>query len=708
MNLLLCLLLAVTMFCAVEAHAQAPAPPVVYWSAEPVMPGETAMLQGARWDENAVVSLTHLTDTPNASAGEVTQTVRLLDANARSLRFVIPADWQRGVFACRVKTAGGEIERLLNAPQPWWSQGDDGQKASPGGWLRVFGRCLALTQPKLELRRAGQVRALAVREASLWQLAADLPNDVAPGDYELWVHNGCGGSRGWASAGTVAIQPPAAWWKETEFVITDFGATPDDATDDSQAFRQALAKGAENGGGIVRFPPGRFRFAGGFTLPPRVLLKGAGAELTHLSWADSEQPPDALLSSVTGECGLEDLSLYAFNYRTGLSVKAAPDGARARNVLIRRVRARFAPLSVRLKPEVEAARRAAQGRAAVFSISADNVQILDCDLAFTRNIGFSAQGDDVVCRGNRVRADSGGWCPVGGGRRAIVEDNVFDGITTGVTRGAEVYFARNRSAHQYAGFREGFTTDGTYGGPGIVSVAATDGARLTLATPGTRTDTAHIPAAVRILEGPGEGQFRRVLSFDGAHLVMDRPWDVAPDATSVIWAANDMGRHLIVDNEWADCGIAVQLYGGALDCVVSGNRSARSGGFRAWGNNICWYVQFLDNRITEGYGVEGPELNGGQSSIHVVGPYTHDFKGTTARGIVMRGNRLENHAAMLLRAAIHDVLVENNVVRNNELGIVGDLWQRQQGVLLRGNTFERVGQPLSPPEAATRYCQAPP
>ena len=34
-------------------------------------------------------------------------------------------------------------------------------------------------------------------------------------------------------------------------------------------------------------------------------------------------------------------------------------------------------------------------------------------------------------------------------------------------------------------------------------------------------------------------------------------------------------------------------------------RSARSGGFRAWGNETAWYVQMLGNHITEGYGTEG-------------------------------------------------------------------------------------------------------
>ena len=68
----------------------------------------------------------------------------------------------------------------------------------------------------------------------------------------------------------------------------------------------------------------------------------------------------------------------------------------------------------------------------------------------------------------------------------------------------------------------------------------------------------------------------------------------------------------------------------------------------------------------------------------------------------MRGNRLDNNATIILRAAMHDVLVEHNAVSRSPQGIVGDLWQRQDGVLLRGNHFEDVAQPLAPPEAASR------
>ncbi len=682
------LALLTILLLAPRAALHADVNPVLFWSAEPVLPGEAAMLQGSGFDAVTRIEL--------QSAGKNTD-VPVLDANERSLRFVVPKEWNAGAVNCRIETNGGILEHTLNAPQPWWLQADEGQLATPGGWVRVCGRCLLMHgEAKVELRRAGQTLPLKVREAAMWSLAAEVPAATEVGDYELWTHNGSE----WAAAGKLSVRNVLRPWMQREILMD---AKADDEEDDSAAFQRALGEVAMKGGGVIRFPRGRFRLTGGFVLPPNVALRGAGLALTHLMWADTETPPEAFFTSTSGRLALEDLSLYASNYRCGLRVKADKGAPAAEDVRLRRVGARFTALSVKgLTGETLQARRTALAQAAVFEIFANHVQITDCDLAWTKNLGFAAQGDDILCRGNRAHGDESGWCPVGGGRRAIVEHNDFHGVTTGITRGAEVFFAHNKVAHVYHGFREGFTTDGAFGGPGLLKDAKAAGREIAHAGASPRTDPAHIPAAVRVIDGAGAGQWRMVEKFEPNKLVVDRSFDVPVDASSQFYAANAMMRHIFFRNAWSDTGIA-QLYGGALDCVLAENTSARSGGFRAWGNETAWYVQMLGNEITEGYGTIGPEANAGSSALHVVGPYlTRNgirFTGTTARGFVMRRNVLHNNATITLRGAVHDVLLEDNAIRHSAQGIVGDLWQRQSGVLLRGNTFEDVTTPFEPVDA---------
>ena len=65
--------------------------------------------------------------------------------------------------------------------------------------------------------------------------------------------------------------------------VTDFGATPDDATDDTAAIRKAVALAADKGGGAVLVPAGVWRISAPiFLLDNNVVLRGEGAEKTVL------------------------------------------------------------------------------------------------------------------------------------------------------------------------------------------------------------------------------------------------------------------------------------------------------------------------------------------------------------------------------------------------------------------------------------------
>jgi hypothetical protein len=678
--------------------------PQVWWSAEPVLPGEFTFIQGDGWDDTLVVAI----DSDETGKTRIVPNSSI-ENNARSLRFLLPKEQLPGVTCCAITTRGGTLRLTLNLPQPWWSQGDQGRSGTPGGWVRIFGRCLAFegSEPRVQLRNGVERVDAIVTNSCMWSLTARIPQDTRNGPCDVWVHNGTGADDAWSHAGQLRIGENTPSWPESALWLSDYGAAPDDDSDDSIAFRKALEALDKRGGGILAIPRGRFCLTGAFVIPQKVLIKGAGMEFTHLVWKDTDVPPDAFFSNTTGRFGLEDLSLFANNYRKGLHASLPKGSPRTalpiEDIQIRRVRVRFAPLSVaKLSSSQESIRRKEMQKSAVFEIIANNVKLIQCDLAWSQGIGFSLHGCDVVCRGNVLKAD-GGWCPVGGGTRIICERNDFSGVTTGVARGGQVWFAHNTVSHQYVGFREGFTTDGIFGGVGFLKNAKINGREVTFTADASRAEAAQIPAAIRVIDGKGAGQYRRIITFGDKLLEMEREFDVQPDESSVLWAANALSNQICFDNYFSDNGIGVQLYGAALDCVVAKNTSERSGGFRAWGNEMCWYVQFLDNRIAEGYGLAGPESAGGFSSINAIGPYVRGFQGVTCRGVVMRRNLINNNAAIVLRGAIHDVLVENNEVKHSSRGIVGDLIARQQGVLLQGNTFEDVDLPLEPANAAEHY-----
>jgi len=679
--------------------------PTVYWSAEPVMPGEMAMLQGTGWNDGVRVSFTRGSRSFRAAAASS-------GTGTEAIYFEVPDDLPIGVTPFTLSTREGELACRLNLPLVWWLQGDGGSRASPGGWIRAFGRCLSFdgTAPQLVLRRDGTTVPTAIHDHTAWSITARLPGAVEAGTYEVWVHNGTGDDSAWERADSIEIDESSTPWRNRIIDIRQFGAVADDEVDDSAAFTRALQAATMARGAIVRFPRGQYRMTGSFTIPPRVLIQGAGMDLTQLIWKDTEAPPEALLENTEGGFGIEDLGLFANDYVKGLSVhppqpRSGSDNAVPTDIRLQRLLLRFNPLVLQTStPTVEAHQAPAPKRnVAVVDIHGDNVRLINCDLAWGTSVGFTLQGNHVVCRNNVAHAEGGGWCPVGGGRRIICENNVFTGATTGVTRGAEVWFAHNKVTHQYRNDREGFTTDGPFGGVGFLVNPTVQGRKITFSARHPRDEKQTIPAAVRIVAGTGAGQVRLLRRLEGNSLEMEHEFDIAPDETSLLWAANALHHHIIFDNDMSDTGIAVQLFGAALDCVIVGNKSLRSGGFRAWGNEMCDRVQFLENVITAGYGTVGREMLAGRSSINIDGPWVYGYKGITTRGIVVRRNAIRNNASVLLHGGIQDVLIENNVIEHSPRGIVSEGTARQQGVILKGNRFSDVDTLIEPPEAARAY-----
>ena len=59
--------------------------------------------------------------------------------------------------------------------------------------------------------------------------------------------------------------------------ITDFGAKPDDATDNSIALQNAI-KSLNGTPGIIEIPSGNFLFKKTISIPSNILLKGKGSD----------------------------------------------------------------------------------------------------------------------------------------------------------------------------------------------------------------------------------------------------------------------------------------------------------------------------------------------------------------------------------------------------------------------------------------------
>ena len=668
--------------------------PSVFWISDPVLPGEVVMLVGANWGDKPLVELNWLQDgkqgmpvSESPAAIQKSSVIKPLQVTSSSLKFLIPTSWKPGVYSFQIVSGEARSEpAMINQPDSWWQQGDWGREASPGGWLRVFGKCLSINGKSLiSLKGPGSPLMLTPGPQDNWSLKVDLPQDLLAGEYETWIHNGSGSGAAWKMAGIVTIKPHPLLWKPDVFDVRNFGAKANDEFDDSAPFQAALDEAGRNGGGIVSVPIGRFQINKTLLIPRLVLIRGEGKDVTQLYWRDRIKPLKALMRG-TNSFGVEDLSIMAFNHMGGI-VSDAHEKTNSGNVFIRRLQIRLNRFEQ--VPADEAARRlmpmGGQGTSDVnaIAVGGENIQVTDCEI-YSSKSPFTFEGRYGVFSGNSCF--QGGTAHFFGGTEIIFENNVVEGGM--VARGgyadiSRTFYSGNRVGNMSLHDSEIFTTDGNWNEP----VKLVDGKGTHFVLDKDVNWKQYSGGALSIAHGKGAGQYRRIVSYDGSSLVLDQPWQVLPDEASSIIISRHYQQNLFIGNDFHD-GAIVQNFTRGLHWIFAGNKITRVGGIHNAGRGTVpsWYSQYFENEILVGNGTRGPWNEQPPLDAHL------EVKGDGARGAVFRRNILHNNARIEVSQAVNDVIIDHNIIRKSDAGIV--VSESAKGILLWHNRFERVKNPL--------------
>jgi len=729
MKVLRLLSVAVYVMFLAEVRAQGPQPaPAIFWASDPVGPGETAMAIGDLFGEAPAVEIARLPDgrpgAPRQKALEWprrSEKVAALQANAQSVKFVVPPRFDPGLYAVRVTARGGSVVRVLNRPQVWWAQGDRGPAASPGGWVRVFGKNLRLSPEAARtttLWLEGPRTVSLNGEASAYGAEAVLPSNLPEGAYRLYAHNGAGGAAGWSEAVELTVARHEAW-PQTVYNVTNFGAQADGVKDDTAAVQGALQAAATNGGGIVYFPRGRYALSDALSVPRRTVLRGEREEWVALAWPDLSNPPEALVHG-TNLFGVESLTIYV-NHHRHVIAGALGDQPESGDVFLRRVRVRADayrghPTVDEVDARLRESMKWSTGGGDTVRLGGRNIEITDCDFYGTGRALYLSRvrGGRVAC--NRFFNGRWGWYCISGSDGLIFEDNEISGADLMSTGGGlncldgsrysqNVYYAGNRLRLMHGWDREAMTSDA--GGEAYSGKAGpVNGTTLTLAAKPAWRNREWQGAAVFVLAGKGAGQCRRVIGQGEQSVEVDRPWDVAPDTNSEICVTMFQGHYLIVGNTFADCG-PMQFYGTAVENIVAGNSGERMSGFRSkglWyhGYQPNWYCEFIGNEIAEGNYYHWSTA--ADSVLEVTGLRHPPYVGPMNVGAVVRGNRLESGSHIHIDGDTRDAIVEANRVANSDLGIF--VSKKTANVLVSRNTFERVRSDVMDEPAMRRAAEA--
>ena len=709
--------------------------PKVFWVSQPVNKDETMLITGGNLLPGTTrVDAAQLADgdpgDPVVQSPTVTGWTSLtpLTSTARSLTATIPANWTNGVYALRLSNGiSSDSIRLVNAPDPWFVQGDKGDSATPGGSFYVAGATLERTggvTPQAVLLPEGggaPVARLTLAErmttSTGYALRFAVPANVPEGDYQLWLHNGRGGKAAWvkfssfieAPVNTVRVKK-ATVWPTTVFPLTNYTGT------DDQRFAAAIAAAKTNGGGRIEVPAGTYSLTQPLALPPFTVLAGAGREATFLNW--NVNPGASLVigqsltlaGSVHATFALEDIQLSATapDFILNVVERVATDEPG----WLRRVSINAPVIDEKVWDKTATA---------LYLRQTSNTLLEEVHINAAKSVYSRDDVSHVRLQGSTFTWNNLNIWFSGGNHNILVVGNTFQKRAPLLTQGSfvlsmahgykpynrDVLWANNTvtQAPGDATLRtSGYTMDG---GEGIYlgGVASTNGTQMTLSGQTTSVNAAGKPwtyswagSVAQIIDGPGAGQWRYVTEAGAGDrtIGIDRPWVIAPDATSTLAIVNMQGRVLMIDNDYQrdtqhdDYYLAVDSIKAGNDFGVDGAAMAA----QAWagkhyqGTFPAWHLQFLNNRIVRGIR--------SQVGVIVYNYPASDYVKVSGAAHVYRNNTKLAEGSFNLRfssdaGGLADMLLERNEATNIMLSrFDGNLKRNEKssyaGFLLRGNT----------------------
>jgi hypothetical protein len=242
--------------------------------------------------------------TAGLMTGTKTESVRVVREESQVLTCELPGTGYR-VAALQVRE-GKTWSRpfFVNRARIDWLSTD---QAAPGESVRALGRNLVdlnlysqAAEGETPLSHGGYVTSRTrvvlrhdttmdyvckVEKASAYDVRFRLPENLQTGKYEVYVHNGLGGSAGWSPPQALRIAAPVAW-PTKRFNIADYGAKgiftqlggkngrTHGMYDDSDAVEAALKAAGRNGGGVVYFPAGSTMITRTMNVPKYTVLRG--------------------------------------------------------------------------------------------------------------------------------------------------------------------------------------------------------------------------------------------------------------------------------------------------------------------------------------------------------------------------------------------------------------------------------------------------
>ena len=476
----------------------------------------------------------------------------------------------------------------VNKTDAWWV---GPEKATRGSTVSVYGRNLSQyndsTTSNVYLKSAsGAGQWLTVTKVNPYKVDFTLPATLASGDYEIWTHNGHGGEYGWSGPLNLTVND-GAQWTQTIFNVKNYGALGNGTTDDTDAIYRALAAAKNSYGSTVYFPQGTYMISRMLNPTNNTQWKGDGQDKTFIKCNSSfTSQSDAMVYGIVNTFEVSDLTFDTNNnYR---AIHSGPFFLRgSSNVKVNNVTLSFQNYDVLQLDNTRGVfltnckligKISFLGKASQLFIDRCNFYLTnDTENALHSWGGSNISITNSTCRdfNNTDPTNGAGW---GKGRFFCATGNFGSGGTTyiGNTSTYDLTVRESSDVDQNSGEQflwEGFSA--SWSGS-VTSSSATstslNGFSLSLDQ----------PKIAVIIKGRGLGQSRAVVSASGSTINLDKPWNLQPDASSIV-AVGHFADKIVMYNNFIDgkayaatspnpsASAGIEPYGGVFNFIADRN-----------------------------------------------------------------------------------------------------------------------------------------
>ena len=550
--------------------------------------GETIVLTG--WQLDASTKFFIYGQTNGTNGALIEAKIQKLDGDVAAI--TLPANLPQGSnYLLWAQNSSGYSEPvMINQTETWWVK----ETSSRGEVASVFGRNLSQdggtqnSQVYLE-DTAGKGYWAEVVTVNPYKVDFKIPDTLANGDYQVFVHNGDGGAYGWSKPLTMTINNGLNYIGAV-FNVKNYGAKGDGITDDTAAIKAARIDADKTPWATVYLPKGTY-VVNNFleTGRDQVRWLGDGKDLTSIKVANGSNQKFLFLndSIPASQITFQNLTLDG-NAKNATSMRTTSYMRKISDLQYLNVKINgegTTPFDWQSSSRVSMNNSEVIGNSNVLG-NATKIFIDGTQFYGTGDIGgiLMGRGVEMISITNSIAqnldsSDPSGSKWIHGG--FFVEQNPWGishnqylGNNQTIDLGVAPNSPKQADGQQilWENARSGTVEHSVFLG----AVTSTTLNTVSVNTPSNIVNDTYY---ISIVEGKGVGQSRQVKSLNQSTYTIYDDWNVQPDSSSVIVANKNVSNAVIYGNSLDGLsdyntritGTGVMAYFGATNLIVDNN-----------------------------------------------------------------------------------------------------------------------------------------